>query len=137
MTDHARVPRPAWLALGAIVAALVLDGQAWDIATASGVAAACVAALALLARRRAVAVLLLAFASIGIRVGLVALLAGPAGVELSLPVGGSEWQGVVEDISSPSGPSQAKATRVPSGLITGLRIPTANPALNRPRPSEE
>jgi competence protein ComEC len=110
-SPRARLPRAAWLAIGAIAAALGVDaallgvGATAALAVVVGVLALSVA-IALARRRRAVpAVLLLAFGSVAVRAGLGLLLVG-GGPAVAPPVGATAWLGRVTDVSAPAGMDQ-------------------------------
>lgn len=115
-----RLQRSTWLAVGAMVAALLADGgpMALPIPALLGIglgAAALAGAVAGLAlRRAAVAALLLGLGSIGLRATLAVYLAGPGTGVMALPVGSGEWDGGVVDVSSPSGTEQRAFVRLSS-----------------------
>lgn len=116
-----RLPRAGWLALGAITAALSLSDSplpAWAT-TALAVAAIALVAVLLRLRRMAAAALLLAFGAVALRIGLVALVSGGAILTAALPAGSGEWDGVVTDVSSPSGSEQRAFVRLRGEARTG------------------
>ncbi len=105
-----RLPRAGWLAVGAILAALLtasdrLDIPAWT-ALATGAGAAVGALGAALARRAGTTALLLAFATVGLRAGVASWLALSAAATPPLEPGSGSWPGLVTDVSSPSGMEQ-------------------------------
>jgi competence protein ComEC len=111
------VTRPAWLATGAIVAALFADGGVLGV----GLPAIAVVALAMTALgavvvalrhgRLAVATLLFGLGSVSLRASLVLVAAGTAAGP-PLPVGNGSWHGQVVDISAPSGMEQRALLRL-------------------------
>jgi competence protein ComEC len=120
------IPRAAWLASGAIVAASL--GAIGSVgpgpsAIAVTVASAGFLAVALVAFRQdrpALAALLLGIGSVSLRLGLAAAVDPPA-VETVLPVGHGSWQARIDDLSSPSGADQRAfltldSTEVEAGL---------------------
>jgi competence protein ComEC len=117
----ARLPRAAWLAIGAVAAALVSHGGPFSLplppVATTTVAVLLVGIALLLGRRRkaVLAVLLLAFGSVLARSALAYMLTGSAAVTLALPVGSGDWNGVVEDVSSPSGAEQRALVRLGTG----------------------
>jgi competence protein ComEC len=106
-----RLPRAAWLALGAIAAALAVTAippgmtAVAVLVVVGGVVS--IGAAMLLARRRAAAgmALCLAYGSVALRGGIPLLLAVGGG-SLSPPVSSAEWIGRVADISAPAGMEQ-------------------------------
>ena len=113
-----RLPRAGWLAVGAILAALLAEGGRFALPLDPGPATALatlllVGGLIAAARRQApIAALLLAFGSIAARAALAGLLAGAAVAPLALPVGSGEWEASVVDVSSPNGAEQRAFVRL-------------------------
>ncbi|MFV2064326.1 MAG: DNA internalization-related competence protein ComEC/Rec2, partial [Chloroflexota bacterium] len=110
------LPRAAWLAIGAIVAALlVADVTAPGVPSLALLGASAIttaAAIGLARRRRAgPAALLLGLGSVGLRAAVVAVIGGAA-VTAALPAGDGEWQATVVDVSSPSGTEQRAFIRL-------------------------
>ncbi len=112
------LPRAAWLAIGAIVAALLvgegasplgLPPAALMVASLLGLVA--VVALVRVDRARGAA-LLLGLASIALRAAVVAVIAGSPTAAMALPIGSGPWQANVVDISSPSGAEQRAFLRI-------------------------
>jgi competence protein ComEC len=107
----ARLPRAAWLACGAIIAALLADvvagtGGRWLLlGIGLGVLALVATGVLAFKGRAAAAVLCLAFGSVALRAGIAALLVGSPSATQP-PSGTSTWTGRVADISSPSGMEQ-------------------------------
>ena len=105
------LPRAAWLALGAIVAALLAGGGRFDaglpallvVVMGAGTLVGAVATLA--QRRMAGAALLLGLGAVALRAGIV-LVAVPAAPSLPLPAGSGSWSARVVDVSSPAGDQQ-------------------------------
>lgn len=114
------LPRAAWLAAGAIAAALVAAGGAFDLGLTAEptvlVAIALLVAVVVAVNRQqaAVAAALLGFSSVALRAGLALLIGGGVGSPLPLPQGSGEWQAQVVDISSPSGVEQRAMLRLSS-----------------------
>jgi competence protein ComEC len=114
------LPRAAWLAGGAIVAAMVADGT--PVAVGIPAEATAVVAIGLLvavavvlkAHRAALAAALLGFATVALRAALALLIGGGVGTLLPLPQGSGEWRAEVVDVSSPSGAEQRALLRVSS-----------------------
>ena len=100
-----RIPRAGWLAIGALAAALLL-GDAGLLALVAAAIALSAAVVLALAHRRSAAALVLAFGTVALRAGLVAMLAGPGSPALALVTGSAEWDGTVTDVSAPKGPDQ-------------------------------
>jgi len=112
------LPRAGWLAVGAIAAALLAE-SGWLTSSVAAWPAAFVATalvfggiLAAVRRRAALAALLLAFGSVGLRAGLAAVFVGGATVALPLPDGSGEWSATVVDVSSPAGIEQRAFVRL-------------------------
>jgi competence protein ComEC len=100
------MPRAGWLAVGAIVAALLAGTWGPGGAIVGGAAGMLGGALAARGRRVALAALLLGLGSIAVRVALAGWLAASASVGFPLPVGPGEWAATVRDISAPKGSEQ-------------------------------
>ncbi|MEA2025187.1 MAG: ComEC/Rec2 family competence protein, partial [Chloroflexota bacterium] len=113
-----RLPRAGWLAVGAILAALLAEGGRFALPLGPGPATALAmllltGGLVAAARRQApIAALLLAFGSVGARAAVAGLLAGAAVAPLALPVGSGEWEASVIDVSSPNGAEQRAFVRL-------------------------
>lgn len=111
------LPRAAWLALGAILAAVLLPGGILGLPLPGPVAVIVAASLivgAILAasrRHAAVAAMLLGAGTIAVR-GTVATLVAASGITVPLAVGSGTWQAEVVDVSSPSGTEQRAFVRV-------------------------
>ncbi len=105
------LPRAAWLALGAIAAALLAGGGRFDaglpallvVVIGAGILVGAVATLA--RRHMAVAALLLGLGAVALRAG-IGLIAAPAAPTLPLPTGSGPWSAQVVDVSSPAGDQQ-------------------------------
>jgi competence protein ComEC len=124
-----RLPRPGWLAVGAIAAALLAEGSGFALPLAPGLAG--VVGFLLLsggvvaARRRhgSLAVLLLAYGSVSLRAVVATLIAASAPLLPTLPVGSGEWDASVVDISSPNGAEQRAMVRLHAGSdMTGWLV---------------
>ncbi len=112
------LPRAAWLAAGAITAALVTDGVVFDLGSPAEVTVL-IAVVVLLAvvpaargHRARLAASLLGFGTVALRAGLALLVAAGAGSTLPLPQGSGEWPAEVVDVSSPSGLEQRALLQV-------------------------
>ena len=105
------LPRAGWLALGAIIAALLAGGGRFDLGLPAALvvvigAGTLVGAVVALARRHmAGAALLLGLGAVALRAG-IGLIAVPAAPTLPLPAGSGPWSAQVVDVSSPSGDQQ-------------------------------
>ena len=116
-----RLPRAGWLAVGALVAALLTasDRFALPLWLVLGLALGSLAlALVTAAVRRAEATaLLVAFGTVGLRAGMATALTVGAPAVAPLEAGSGEWQGAVSDVSSPSGAEQRAfvSLRAPGG----------------------
>ena len=117
-----RIPRAGWLAIGALVAALLLR-DAGPLAAVAGTIGLSAAFVLAVAHRRSAAALALAFGTVALRASLVALLAGPGSVVPALVTGSAEWDGTVTDVSAPKGPDQrAFITLEPPGRPEGWLV---------------
>jgi competence protein ComEC len=105
------LPRAAWLALGAIGAALLADGGGLSLGLpaaatiAMATAALLIGGVALRRERMAVAALAIGIGAVGLRAGL-GVAVGAAAMVAPLPTGSSQWHAQVVDVSSPSGAEQ-------------------------------
>jgi competence protein ComEC len=112
------VPRPLWLALGAVATALLAADLGRASGAATGVAmllgTAALLALVPLVRRGSprAALLLLGTGTVCVRLALGALLAGPAATVPAPPLEAGEWQGTVASVSSPSRSEQRAMLRL-------------------------
>lgn len=110
-----RLPRAGWLAVGAVLAALLsasdhVELPAW-LTLVLGGAALAGAVVAGLARKAGPTALCLAFATVVLRAGAAAMLA-LSGTVTALEPGSGTWPGTVVDVSSPSGMEQRAFVRL-------------------------
>ncbi len=111
------LPRAGWLALGAILAALLTGGGNLDVGlpvalvVAAGVGALGLVAACLARGKAPAAAFLLGFGAIALRAGL-ALAIAPADPALPLPDGNGPWWAKVADVSSPAGDQQRAFLRL-------------------------
>jgi len=115
-----RLPRTAWLAIGAMAAALLADGGPFalpiptELSMVLGLVAIAGAITGLALRRAATAALLLGLGSIGLRASLAVYVAGSGVAAVALPAGSGEWDASVVDVSSPAGAEQRAFIRLSS-----------------------
>jgi len=115
-----RLPRTAWLAVGAMAAALLADGGPFalpfptELSMVLGLVAIGGAITGLALRRAALAALLLGLGSIGLRASLAIYIAGSGIAAVALPTGSGEWDASVVDVSSPAGAEQRAFIRLSS-----------------------
>jgi len=113
-----RLPRSAWLAVGAMAAALLADGGPFalpaptELSMVLGVATIAGAIVGLVLRRAATAALLLGLGSVGLRASLAVYVAGSGIAAVALPAGNGEWDASVVDVSSPAGAEQRAFLRL-------------------------
>ncbi len=111
-----RLPRAGWLAVGALLAALLTASDRVGLPPQAALVLGLVALLgaggAALAGRVGSAALLVAFASVALRTGVVATLTLSAVAPPPLEPGSGTWAGTVTDLSSPSGVEQRAFVRL-------------------------
>ena len=113
------LPRAGWLALGAILAALLTGGGALDLGlpgtlvAATGVAVLGLVGVCLARGKASAAAFMLGLGSIALRAGL-ALAIAPASPTTPLPDGSGPWRAEVVDVSSPAGDQQRAFLRLAS-----------------------
>ncbi|MEX1296785.1 MAG: ComEC/Rec2 family competence protein, partial [Candidatus Limnocylindrales bacterium] len=114
-----RLPRAGWLAMGALLAALLTASDHVELPTwlalALGAGAAVGALGAGLMGRVAPAAACLAFASVALRAGVATMLALGSPTTAPLEPGSGEWPATVVDVSSPSGAEQRAFVRLHAG----------------------
>ena len=113
-----RLPRAGWLAVGAVLAALLtasdrVELPGWMALGCAG-GALSAAVMAVLARRVGLAAVLVAFGTVALRAGVAATLALATPPAHPFEPGSGEWRGVVADVSSPSGIEQRAFVRLRS-----------------------
>jgi competence protein ComEC len=120
------MPRTAWLAIGAAVAALAASTEdRRSLAALAAVGGPLLLAALWLPRPRRTAVLAVAMGvlSIGLRAGL-----GPAGdTATGSPQGAGPWSMVVETVGSPRDGHQVATLRTPNSGPTGFRLAATLP----------
>ena len=111
-----RLPRAGWLAVGAVVAALLTAGElielpAWAVPILA-LGSLIVGIVAGLAHRAGTAAFLVAFGSVALRAAIAAVMTMGAPAAVALEAGSGEWSGTVVDVSSPSGAEQRAFVRL-------------------------